>query len=123
MAWEAELWVAIEAAGAAGAVLEMLLHTQGNILSVFPAVPQDWPDAAFAGLRAEGAFLVSARRRQGTTQWVQVHSEKGGTLRLAYPFEDSPARLRRAGKREPLEPQPVLEILLQPGEEIELRRA
>lgn len=113
----------IEAAmGAAAAVLEMLLHTKGGVLHVFPAVPKDWPDVAFLGIRAEGAFLVSARRRAGVTCWVRVLSEKGGVLRLANPFGETPVRLRRPGSRTLLSPQPVWEIALQPGEEMELRR-
>jgi len=112
----------IEAAlGAAAAVLEMLLHTRRGVLHVFPAVPKDWPDAAFSGIRAEGAFLVSAWRRHGATRWVRVFSEKGGTLRLANPFGEVPVRLRRPGQRQLLSPQAVWEIPLQPGEEVELR--
>ncbi len=77
----------IEAAmGAATAVMEMLLHTAAGVLRVFPAAPEAWREAEFAGIRAEGAFLVSAARREGRTAWVRVFSERGATLRLAHPF-------------------------------------
>jgi alpha-L-fucosidase 2 len=72
--------------GAATAVMEMLLHTAGGVLRVFPAVPAAWREAAFRGIRAEGAFLVSAERREGRTDWVRVASERGAPLRLAHPF-------------------------------------
>ena len=52
---------------AAQAVHEMLLQSWGDTLRVFPAVPAAWKDAAFHDLRAEGAFLVSAVRREGRT--------------------------------------------------------
>jgi hypothetical protein len=46
-------------------------------------VPAGWKDAAFRTLRAEGAFLVSAVRRDGRLVLVEIRSEKGGTCRLA----------------------------------------
>jgi len=37
-------------------------------------------------LRAEGAFLVSAKRTAGKTFLVEILSEKGGVCRLISPF-------------------------------------
>ena len=45
-------------------------------------MPQAWPDAVFHNLRAEGAFLVSARRTGGKTQWVRIKSLAGEPCRL-----------------------------------------
>ncbi|NLG26903.1 MAG: hypothetical protein GX557_03280 [Chloroflexi bacterium] len=86
--------------GAAAAVLEMLAHTAAGILYVFPALPRDWDDVAFEGLRTEGAFLVSAERRAGRTQWVRVRSTADSRLRLAWPFagEDVVVRSSREGE-------------------------
>ena len=72
--------------GAAAALQEMLLQSQGGLLRVFPAVPPAWPEAAFENLRAEGAFLVSAARSEGKTQWVKIVSEAGGPCRLRTDF-------------------------------------
>ncbi len=63
---------------AATVIQEMLLDSNESRLRIFPAVPSDWTDIQFHSLRAEGAFLVSARRERGTTQWVFVRSEIGG---------------------------------------------
>jgi hypothetical protein len=77
----------IEAAmGATAAVIEMLLHTTAGVMYVYPAVPAIWDDVRFDGVRAEGAFLVSAERRGGQTRWVRVWATTPGTLRLAAPF-------------------------------------
>jgi hypothetical protein len=51
-------------------------------IRVFPAVPTDWLDVEFHDLRAEGAFLVSARRAAGKTQWVRVKSLAGEPCRI-----------------------------------------
>jgi alpha-L-fucosidase 2 len=74
-----------EAAAAAG-VQEMLLQSHRGRIEVFPAVPALWRDAAFATLRAQGAFLVSAERRDGVTRRVEVTSERGGPYRLLSPW-------------------------------------
>ena len=77
---------------AAGAALqEMLLQSYGGVVRVFPAVPPQWSEAAFATLRADGAFLVSARREGGRTVEVRVEAEAGGRLVLEDPFGGAPA--------------------------------
>ncbi|KPV56248.1 hypothetical protein QJ48_28655 [Paenibacillus sp. A3] len=55
----------------------MLLQSWGGIIRIFPAVPDEWRDAAFHDLRAEGAFLVSAVRRDGITRFIRVRSLAG----------------------------------------------
>ena len=71
---------------AAAGLQEMLLQSYSGTVRVFPAIPASWTGAAFKTLRAEGAFLVSAERRGGLTQSVEVVAEKGGQLRLENPF-------------------------------------
>lgn len=66
----------------ATAIQEMLLQSWGGRLRVFPAVPTSWPDARFHQLRGDGAFLVSAQREQGSTKWVIVQAEAGGTIEV-----------------------------------------
>ena len=43
-------------------------------------------DASFETLRADGAFLVSAKQSGGVIGDVRVFSEKGGLLRMENPF-------------------------------------
>jgi hypothetical protein len=62
---------------AASATQELLFQSWGGKLRVFPAVPAAWTDAAFADLRGQGGFLVSAARVSGSTAWVSVRSETG----------------------------------------------
>ena len=70
---------------AAAGVQEMLLQSQGGHIRVFPAVPDDWRDVSFRNLRAEGAFLVSAARKNGQCVRVEITSEKGGPLDVQLP--------------------------------------
>ncbi|MDR6551077.1 glycosyl hydrolase family 95 catalytic domain-containing protein [Paenibacillus qinlingensis] len=61
----------------AEAIQDMLLQSWGGTLRVFPAVPEEWREAAFHDLRAEGSFLVSAVRKEGRTSWIRVKSLAG----------------------------------------------
>lgn len=60
----------------------MLLQSWGDCIRVFPAMPTRWPDATFYNLRTEGAFLVSAERKGGVTQWIRIKSLAGEPLVL-----------------------------------------
>lgn len=66
----------------AEAIHDMLLQSWGGLIRVFPAVPEDWKEAAFHDLRAEGAFLVSAVRREGVTSWIRIRSLAGEPCRV-----------------------------------------
>ncbi|HIE04189.1 MAG TPA: hypothetical protein EYP61_05465 [Candidatus Latescibacteria bacterium] len=62
------------------------------MIRAFPAVPDYWHDAYFSGLRAEGAFLVTSRLKDGKVAFVEVGSEAGGECQVRNPF-DGPAEL------------------------------
>lgn len=66
---------------------DMLMQSWGETVRVFPAVPPSWAEAQIHDLRAEGAFLVSARRAGGRTNYVRVKSLAGEPLTLAHSIE------------------------------------
>lgn len=70
---------------AATAITEMLLQGWGQTLRVFPAIPDKWKDCNFRELRAEGGFVVSASRKGGTTEWINIHSDAGQKCRIYLP--------------------------------------
>ncbi|MFV1968600.1 MAG: DUF5703 domain-containing protein, partial [Pirellulaceae bacterium] len=55
-----------------------------EIISVFPAWPNEW-DASFQ-LLARGGFLVAAVTRNGETEFVEITSRRGETCRLRNPW-------------------------------------
>jgi alpha-L-fucosidase 2 len=61
---------------------DMLCQSWGGVLRIFPALPESWRDAAVQDFRTEGAFLVTASRKDGRTQFVKVRSLAGQPLRL-----------------------------------------
>lgn len=58
----------------ATSVHDMLLQSWGGKIRVFPAAPSEWKDIAFDQLRTQGAFLVSAKKKDGVTEFVSVES-------------------------------------------------
>ncbi|MBL8857928.1 MAG: hypothetical protein JNL28_05440 [Planctomycetes bacterium] len=78
------------------AVHEALLQSWGGVVRVFPAASIVWSEAAFADLRAEGGFVISARRVAGVTREVRVRATRGGRLRLRDPFPGLAAQWNRA---------------------------
>ncbi|WP_409568071.1 glycosyl hydrolase family 95 catalytic domain-containing protein, partial [Proteiniphilum saccharofermentans] len=74
----------------ASGIQEMLLQSHTGIVRIFPAIPVSWDDVSFYNLRTYGAFLISAQKENGKISQVTVFSEKGGVLRMDYPFGDYP---------------------------------
>jgi alpha-L-fucosidase 2 len=110
---------------AAGIIQDMLLQSWSDPASpasgplrVFPALPGSWQDIEFHDLRAEGAFLVSARRRGGKTTWVKIRSLAGEPC-LVRPAIAGEITLQgqRAHKIRQTSPG-TYEIDLQKGEEV-----
>jgi hypothetical protein len=67
-----------ETYGGLGRMLQdMLIQSWGGVIRVFPGVPDEWDQAVFHNLRAEGGFEVSARRENGATNWVRIRSHAG----------------------------------------------
>lgn len=102
----------------ASGVQEMLLQSHTGVIQIFPAVPTDWSDIDFEGLRAMGAFLVGAHQRNGEVFHVEVTAEKGGLLRLKNPFKGE-YKFVNGDKSLITEKDGVLEIMTEPGEKLQ----
>ncbi|WP_455673988.1 glycosyl hydrolase family 95 catalytic domain-containing protein [Phocaeicola sp.] len=87
----------------ASGIQEMLLQSHTGVIHVFPAIPENWNDVSFENLRAMGAFLVSAIRKDGKVTKLRIYSEKGSDLKIVSPTD---------GK--------LLQYKTQPGEWIEI---
>lgn len=81
---------------AAAGLHEMLLQSHTGRIEVFPAIPDDWMDVSFDRLRAQGAFLISAKRIAGKTESITVVSETDSVCRLRSPWSGNAIELRLA---------------------------
>jgi hypothetical protein len=62
---------------AARSIQDLILTSYNGIIRVLPAAPKAWANISFHNLRAEGAFLVSARRENGSTKFIRIESLAG----------------------------------------------
>ncbi len=96
---------------------EMLIQSHEGYVEVFPAIPAEWSRVSFHQLRAEGAFLVSARKEDGVPTEVTIRAEQDGLLRIKLPFRTWVERgFSRQSAR--VAPGNILEIQLKKGQEI-----
>jgi hypothetical protein len=97
---------------------ECLMQSYDGTIRLFP----NWSkgkDAAFSNLRAAGAFLVSATKKNSLVTGIRIQSEKGGDLRLIVPW-GSKGWLVRGSVKEKIVSD-ILRIKTVPGELIVLQ--
>ena len=70
----------------AAGLQEMLLQSYAGFIEIMPAVPSTWKDISFRQLRAEGAFLVDAKKLNGQMDEIKIVAEKEGKTKLKLPF-------------------------------------
>ncbi len=66
-------------------------------IRIFPATPDEGRDVEFHDLRTEGAFLVSAKRTGGKTEWIRIKSLAGEPCRVR-PGLDGEVRIQSQAK-------------------------
>ncbi len=69
----------------AAGLQEMMLQSYAGFIEVMPAVPRAWKEVSFDKLRAEGAFLVSARKGGGVLSEIKIVAERGGSTKVKLP--------------------------------------
>ncbi|WP_075590833.1 glycosyl hydrolase family 95 catalytic domain-containing protein [Labilibacter marinus] len=103
--------------GGVTTVQEMALQSWGDVIRVFPAMPDEWKDFTFHNYRGEGAFLVSATRKYGTTEFVRIKSLAGAPCKIRPGFKsDTKVYSNSAIKPKEIEIG-VFELKLKKGEE------
>jgi alpha-L-fucosidase 2 len=101
----------------AAGVQEMLIQSHAGFVQIFPAVPRSWKDVSFKNLRTEGAFLVSAERKQGDVTNMTVFSEKGGQFVFLNPFKGTILKSSKEYEKK----ADLIEISFKPGEIVNLQ--
>jgi alpha-L-fucosidase 2 len=104
---------------AAQSLHDMLCQSWGGVIRLFPAVPTSWKDVVLHDFRTQGAFLISAVRKGGVTQWLRVRSEAGAPCVLRPGIAgDLTVRDRRGGQlRWQTLPGGDIQVELRRGEE------
>lgn len=64
--------------GLGAGIAEMLLQSHQGFIELLPAVPVDWSDGHFRGMRARGGFEVSASWDRGKLRTGEIKALIGG---------------------------------------------
>lgn len=59
------------------ALQNFAVRSFNGCIYVMDVLPESWRDMSFYHFRTEGAFLISAQRRDGVTEFISVYSEAG----------------------------------------------
>ena len=103
---------------AARSLEDMLIQSWGDCIRIFPAVPVEWKELAFNNLRTEGAFQVSASRKEGTTQWVNIKSLAGEPCRIRPSIQGEISIVKNGHTvQKNVNKNEIIEIELKKGEE------
>jgi alpha-L-fucosidase 2 len=102
----------------ASGIQEMLIQSHTESVRLFPALPEAWESVGFKKLRTQGAFLVSANKKNGKVKKVTILSEVGGQIRLINPFPGK--NIDAEGDADIQWEENIIAITMKPGEEISL---
>lgn len=70
--------------GGTAGIAEMLLQSHNSVVSLLPALPQEWPDGQVAGLKARGDLTVSITWRKGRLTEASIKAGSAAVFTLAY---------------------------------------
>lgn len=80
--------------GMTGCVPELLIQSHTDTVRLLPALPADWPDGSFRGLRARGGLSFDVNWRDGILAAATVTATHAGTYRIALPDGERTVELR-----------------------------
>lgn len=63
----------------------MLLQSQGGYIELLPAIPDDWANGTFEGLKARGNFEIDAEWKNGVLVTAELTSNSGKECVIKYP--------------------------------------
>ena len=79
--------------GATAGVAEMLLQSQDGVVHVLPALPGEWRDGAYRGLRARGDVTVDVRWSDGVVEEIGLTTGRAGPVTVRATLVEADFRL------------------------------
>ena len=68
--------------GATAGIAEILLQSHDDAVHLLPALPSKWKSGSVTGLKSRGGFEIDMEWSEGAINYVKIHSNIGGTIRL-----------------------------------------
>lgn len=70
--------------GATAGMTEMVLQSHEGYIALLPALPDNWKNVSFKGLKARGNFTIDCDYADQKIKNLKITSESGGILKLRY---------------------------------------
>lgn len=70
--------------GGTAGVCEMLMQSDGQLIELLPALPEQWNEGSVSGLCARGGYEVSFEWKGGKVLKASVKAKKAGTVTLLF---------------------------------------
>jgi hypothetical protein len=104
---------------AAQSMHDMICQSWDGVIRVLPAMPAAWPDVTVHNFLTQGAFLLSAVRRGGRTDFIRLASLAGAPCRVRTGMQGQ-FTVRSNGRKVPWRTLPGgdIELDLRRGEEV-----
>ena len=87
--------------GGTAGIAEMLIQSHDGYLHLLPALPDNWNEGSFKGLRVRGGAVVDAAWEAGQLRTLGLTSESDTELRLKVPAGASTIKVK--GRELPIE--------------------
>ena len=68
--------------GGTAGVCEMLVQSDGNIITLLPALPKVWSKGSVTGIRARGGYELSMKWENSMVTELKIKSVKKGSVKL-----------------------------------------
>jgi alpha-L-fucosidase 2 len=68
--------------GVTAGITEMLIQSHEGFIELLPALPAEWPNGKFYGVRARGGFEVDFEWEKGSLTWVKITSSVGKVCKI-----------------------------------------
>ncbi|MBO4565395.1 MAG: glycoside hydrolase N-terminal domain-containing protein [Bacteroidaceae bacterium] len=85
--------------GGCAGVVEMLMQSSENTITLLPALPDEWATGEVRGICARGGFEIDMRWQQGKIVSLTIRSKKGGTTTVSYNGTSQTVKLKAGGQK------------------------